>query len=67
LNTEPGDASNVVRDCSELFPSDEILREALIRTGLKDVCEFLSAVPSELNVAIPVDGMAAAHRHPSET
>jgi hypothetical protein len=49
-----------------LLPSDEILRETLIRTGLKDVCEFLSAVPLELNVPIPLERVAAVHRYLSE-
>ena len=53
----------MVRDRSQLLPSDEILREALIRADLEDVCEFLSAVPVELNVAIAVERVAAVHRY----
>jgi hypothetical protein len=66
LDPEPGNTGDVVRDRSELIPSDEILREALLRAGLEDVCEFLSSVPLELDVAIAVEGVATAHRHLGE-
>jgi hypothetical protein len=56
----------VVRDRSELLPSDEIFRETLLRASLEDVCEFIRAVPSELDVAIAVEGVATAHRHLGE-
>nr|WP_149031544.1 hypothetical protein [Haloquadratum walsbyi] len=67
MDPEPGDTGDVVRNRSELLPSDEILRETLLRAGLEDICEFTRAVSLELDVAIPVEEVAAVHRHPSET
>ena len=66
LNPEPGDTGDVVRGCSELIPSDEILRETLLRAGLEDICYFIRAVTLELDVAISVGGLATANRHLGE-
>ena len=65
LNPESRDTGDVIRNRSELIPSNVILWEHLVRTGFENICEYVRAISTQLNVDIAVGRVAVTHRYPS--